>query len=241
MRAGKTDGKGKRMEGKGDMAVTKLTLIAYSDNKFSPKSMLKEYSVMINPESIKRQFKIKTDDKQTVGATGVEGNFQNMLPETISFDLVIDGTGALGGKNDKDIVSNEIEKLLSVVYKVQKEKFDVNYVHILYGAISAKCVLESLNISYVLFHRKGYPLRAKLSLSFISVQDAEKEQKKKPKPKSNPKPQAQQPEEASGQWECTEWRWAEKEKFKSKKSQGQYSDEQNYTPDKNYSSVDDGY
>lgn len=238
MRSGKTDEKGKCMVGKEDVAVTKLTLIAYSDNKFSPKSMLGVYSVMINPESIKRQFKIKTDNKQTVGATGIEGIFQNMLPETISFDLVIDGTGALGGNNGKYTVSIEIEKLLSVVYKIQKEKFDVNYVQILYGAISAKCVLESLNISYVLFHREGHPLRAKVGLSFTSIQNSKKEQKKKSQ--HQPQHQPRQPEGASGQWECVKWRRVEKEGYRSGNS-NQSSYEPNYTSDRNYSSVDDEY
>lgn len=216
------------MEGKGNKADTKLTLTAYSDNTFSPKSMLKEYSVMINPESVKRQFKIKTDNKQTVGATGVEGNFQNMLPETISFNLVIDGTGALrtvgsfteGENMEHDIVSKEVEKLLSVVYKIQKNKFDVNYVHILYGTISARCVLESLDISYVLFHRNGFPLRAKISLSFTSIENPKKAKKKVPNPKPPTEPKPQQPQElCTPKYECVEWRKTQQNNCSSNNSQ----------------------
>ena len=206
--------------------TVKLTLIAYSDKDF--KKEVKKYSVMINPESIKRQYEVKTDTIQAIGDTGVEGNFQNILPETISFDLVIDGTGALWGvdgdlkyklKDRDQIVNDEIDEILSVVYRIQKDKFDLHYVRILYGSFSAKCVLNSMNISYTLFHSGGYPLRAKLSLSFISVQNAKVERKKRPPKKTTPVPtplpSPVQPAGGSKRWECVKWREVEIEKFRS--------------------------
>jgi nucleoid-associated protein YgaU len=149
--------------------VTKLKFTAYKDSKFEEKIGKEPYTVMINPESFKRGLGISYKQEQSKGSTALEGKFDKMNPETYSFDFVIDGTGVATGK--KESVRNNIEDLLSVVYKYNSGSHRPPYVRIEYCGLIIKCILKSLDISYTLFDPDSTPLRAKISCSFSSVEN----------------------------------------------------------------------
>ena len=156
--------------------IDKLTFTAYSDVKFKNKLGTNPYSVMINPESFKRTLNILYNKQEPAGSTSSAGKSNKIKPETYSFDFTVDGTGVVDGK--KENVTKNIDHFLSVVYNYVSEKHRPPYVQIEYCGLIMKCVLESINISYTLFHPDSTPLRAKISCSFGAVESPEIDAKK---------------------------------------------------------------
>ncbi len=141
------------------------------------------YVVMFNPSNFQRKLSISYSNQQVVGSTHSAGEYKQTHPEKLSFDLIIDGTGATGG--DKVDVANNIEKFLSVVYVYEGSIHRPNFVRIEFCGNVFKCKMDSLDISYNMFYPNGKPMRAKLSCAFSTVLDPEKSEKKKNKQSSD--------------------------------------------------------
>ena len=161
------------------MALEKLTITAYDSASYVSKG--KECQIQINPESYSRKHKTKYDNKVALGASGASLEFQGMSPETISFDIYFDSTGAI--KDSTSSVDDQISTLKEVCYEYQDEIHEPNYLIISWGSLVFKCKLTSLDLTYSLFQPDGTPLRAKVSVSFEEALD-ESEISKKANPKS---------------------------------------------------------
>ena len=164
--------------------INKLTFTAYSDVKFKNKLGEDPYSVMINPESFKRKLSISYKTEQGNGSTASAGKFDKTKPENYSFEFIVDGTGVIPSSkkaaiNEKEDVTDNIERFLKVVYNYISDSHRPPFVEIEYCELIMRCVLDSLDISYTLFHSDSRPLRAKISCSFTSVMSPEIEAKKK--------------------------------------------------------------
>ena len=155
----------------------KLKFTGYKDINFKSGDELGSYSVMINPASVKRNFSIKYDEKQSKGATSSDKKHNFTKPESWSFDFTIDGTGissttdngAASLGDNHDIVANEITQLLKIIYDYVSGEHRHPYVTVEYSGLILKCVLTSLSINYSLFHPDGMPLRAQISCTFESA------------------------------------------------------------------------
>jgi len=164
--------------------IDKLTFTAFTDVKFKNKLKEEPYSVMINPESFKRGMSISYKSEQAKGSTASAGKFDKMKPEKYSFEFIVDGTGVIAGSNKantnpKEDVTANIEHFLKVVYNYISSAHRPPFVEIEYCELIMRCVLDSLDISYTMFHPDSRPLRAKISCSFTSVMSPEIEAKKK--------------------------------------------------------------
>ncbi len=79
----------------------------------------------------------------------------------------MDATGAVvGGPSDLPRAVKHIE---SVIYSYNGEIHRPNLLELSWGAAKFRGRLTRWNISYLLFRPDGKPLRAKLSLDFVSV------------------------------------------------------------------------
>lgn len=165
--------------------LIKLTFVAYPDNTFdTPLKSLEsgfssEYSVMINPSSVRRSMSTAYDEEQAMGQNNPEQKFKFIRPETWSFDFIIDGTGIATGEDGSDHsrVDREIKHFMAVVYDYHPKTDSPPFVLIRYVGQEFQGVLTSLNISYDLFYPDGLPLRAKITCSFSSVKNAKKKEK----------------------------------------------------------------
>ncbi len=82
-------------------------------------------------------------------------------------DALLDATGAVvGGPSDLPRAVKHIE---SVIYSYNGEIHRPNLLELSWGAAKFRGRLTRWNISYLLFRPDGKPLRAKLSLDFVSV------------------------------------------------------------------------
>ncbi len=155
--------------------LAKLKILAFSDEKLSSK--VGDYEVQINPEKYTHAFSTSFVD-QASDTARVISKFKTQQPQDISFDFYLDATGVVPGVTS---VSDEIKKFRNIAYNYNGEAHSTNYLKLLWGDLTFKCMLSSLTVEYTLFSPSGTPLRAKLAAKFrehYTPEEVEKESKK---------------------------------------------------------------
>ena len=156
----------------------------------------KSFTVQVNPDTINRSFSTKTVENKKIRSDNSSGESAGFDAEKLSFDLVFDGTGALGA--DSIGPAYELfQKFLNVVYADDPDKSvkkEASFLEIRYGPDSFFGKLSDLSAKYTLFGRNGEPMRIRVSCTFMSVDKTKPEPEPestpapspKPKPKDNP-------------------------------------------------------
>ncbi|MDI9339686.1 MAG: hypothetical protein QM534_03865 [Sediminibacterium sp.] len=161
--------------------LEKLTIYPFKDPGFSQKAG-DPFVVNVNPEKYTHSHTINYNDKQAIGSAGASTKFEKTSPETISFELVFDATGAIPGSSTD--ASKDVEKLKTVAYNFNGDIHSPNYLKLSWGTLVFNCRLTSLEVNYTLFKPDGTPLRARVNVSFQAYIDAKtlalKEDKKSP-------------------------------------------------------------
>jgi hypothetical protein len=129
-----------------------------------------KFEVMLNPTSYSRELTIEYSEAKAIGQHGGEAKFSAYLPETVSFDLVLDGTGVAGPSPD---VKAQVKKLEAVVYGYDGEQHEPNPVRLLWGSLILFGRLTAMSLDYTLFKPSGEPLRAQVKLSFRGFMSAQ--------------------------------------------------------------------
>ena len=127
------------------------------------------FEVMINPAKYKHTHSIKYNTKSIFGKVGTETKYSEFVPEKVSFELVIDGTGVVNlpipGIGSPD-VKTQVQELKDVVYKYDGSNHEPNVVRLLWGSMIFFGRLDTMSVEYTLFKPNGDPLRARVSPSF---------------------------------------------------------------------------
>lgn len=145
--------------------LSKLRILPFPTLSFRvPLGLFEAY---FNPESYSVSYDLAYCNAEALGGVESTQRFIRVPPKTYSFDLLIDGTGASGPSVDVPV---EVAKFLTTTYQYLGETHRPPYVILFWGTMVAKCVLQSVNISYTLFSPEGIPLRAKLSTTFSTVE-----------------------------------------------------------------------
>lgn len=145
------------------MSSTKLTIVSYDDNTYSGTGT-GSVTVQINPSSYTHNYSVKYDNIVPQGAPGAPLDFKGIPPETISFDIYFDATGAV--PNSFYTVKSMIDELKSICFTYNGSIHEPNFLIVSWASLVFKCKLTTLNISYTLFKSDGTPLRAKASVTF---------------------------------------------------------------------------
>ncbi|MTI22456.1 LysM peptidoglycan-binding domain-containing protein [Fulvivirga sp. RKSG066] len=157
-----------------DSKLKKLKIISYDDQKYTKKRQ--ELSVMINPSSIAHSHSINYNADQAPDTIGPENKFKNVGPESVSFELVFDGTGATGEVRD---VHEEIEKLKEATYYYIGEEHQTPFVQLSWGtSFTFYGRLTSLEVTHTMFSPDGTSIRAKAKVAFENSMDPETQAKK---------------------------------------------------------------
>jgi len=157
-------------------SLEKMTITAYSDGKFSQQEG-KPFSVYLNPNKYSHDYKICYNNVSAQGSPGGSPDFNKISEETMSFELVFDGTGvvptAIPGvlPFEEDGISEQIENFKKLVFKYNGKTHSPNYLKLSWGTMLFKCRMSTLKTSYTLFKPDGTPLRARVNISFISYTD----------------------------------------------------------------------
>jgi nucleoid-associated protein YgaU len=129
-----------------------------------------QYELLINPSEFSHERAICYNTKRTQGQASNPIKFSATKPDTISFSVVFDGTGAVPqalGSSAPSEVFDQIDTLSNIIYKYQGGKHEPSPVQVLWGKLIFYGRLKRLSTTYTLFKPNGAPLRAKADLAFI--------------------------------------------------------------------------
>ena len=101
--------------------VEKLKIIAYSSNEES-RSEVGNFEAMYNPNTFSRNYKTIWSSDRPAGSNGADLKFKGLDSDSVSFELLFDGTGVshvnvpeIDLENDKvGYVQTQIDKLLEL-------------------------------------------------------------------------------------------------------------------------------
>lgn len=145
-------------------------------------SKSKTFRAMLNPSTYTHgktiQYsgcsKEQSEKRVAMGASKATPQFKNTGSETLSFDLIVDGTGVVEGKYPE--VKDQLAQLNKIVYMYEGDTHEPNIVRIIWGKnLSFDGRLTSMSTKYTLFQPSGAPLRATVSLSFTDYTSIKEE------------------------------------------------------------------
>lgn len=152
-----------------------MVITAYSDQQFtkSVETPGNPFTVWINPASYTEDSSILYNNRQAQGSSGLSPVFNRFGKRRVSFDLIFDTTGVIpppkpGVAIPRHGVADLITKFRLLTATTNGKEHRPNYLKLSWGQLQFHCVLDKLNIVYSLFQPDGTPLRAKLSVSFLS-------------------------------------------------------------------------
>ncbi len=142
-----------------------------------------EFVVMLNPSNLRHNHTINyTGDNGEGKKQGTplteEKKFKSYEPESLDFDIVLDGTGVTNVQPKPKSVNKQITALKNLIYKYDGNKHEPKVVTIIWGTLIFQGRLSSLKFDYTLFKPDGMPLRAKVTLGFKSFIPITKQSKK---------------------------------------------------------------
>lgn len=141
------------------VAVTKLTIVAYTDVEFrNPAGIV--WVALLNPTELSFNRKNRYQNTQATGSARGEQSYTGGDPDQVSLDLLLDGTGVVG---EPGSIGPRLDALLALA-DFRGDTHQPYYVHAHWGRFSFRGVLEQVDVTYTLFDRDGEPLRAKVTL-----------------------------------------------------------------------------
>lgn len=135
----------------------------------SPNNIFVAY---FNPESYSVSYGIEYDEEEGISSTGSEMKFKKQVARTYSFELVLDNTSLAGVSLSNPIVMSvqqRVDLLEKISYQYEGEIHRPRYLMISWGTLSARVVLETMDVTYNLFFPDGTPLRARVNVAFREV------------------------------------------------------------------------
>lgn len=140
------------------------------------------FSLQINPNEFKRSFGVHYYSNEHIGNYATEKQMAHVLPQTLSFEITLDGTGiastAKDGRplsslsykekgRDDDYVNNKLKELRQFTVDYDGETHQVPFAGVNWWGDEKvfKGVVSNLDITYQLFTEQGKPLRAKVAIT----------------------------------------------------------------------------
>lgn len=156
----------------------RFVIHSYKDKDFA-EPPLSSFEIPINPEQFSQNLNIGLDSGRGHGDQGTDTKFMSTAPEQVKLDFMLDGTGAVSGNELAKVpVREQVDRLLKVVYKMDGDIHQPNFLKLLWGSNSLAgygsklraftCKLGKLDVNFVLFNTEGEPIRAKISATFVS-------------------------------------------------------------------------
>lgn len=155
------------------MPLLKMTILAFKSFE-NPADLMNPsmFTAMFNPASYKVEYVFTKDEKEATGTTGGIVLTTSVSPQKISFDFLIDGTGANGENRIVLLEVMKFEKLVKFKESVldgatPSSHLKLNSLLLLWGTFTFACEIESYSVNYTLFNQLGIPLRATISANFV--------------------------------------------------------------------------
>lgn len=178
----------------------KLTIKGFDDPKYEKKSLVSDFKAHINPESYEQSVQIYFSEFQAQGTSLAEGKYSHTDRRSMSFDLLLDRTGALGNASDTKLdffldnvgdfgnnasrdktIEDDVKHFKELTLNYEGAIHKPRYLLLLWGTLHFPCQLESLKIEYKMFDKSGVPLRAILKTTFLEFMEEKLRTKKERK------------------------------------------------------------
>jgi hypothetical protein len=130
----------------------------------------KKFTVQYNPKEFQVSKSLTWEESKTQGLAVNPLQFQKGSPMTASFDLIFDTTGESAPKNVQDAWVNGLLALTNsdatpaAGEEVEQGKKRPHALIFTWGAFTMKCVIESINVTYLMFASSGEAIRARCSV-----------------------------------------------------------------------------
>lgn len=151
--------------------LTKLQLIAYSDNEFKDATG-EVFTTLINPEKI--VFNKKISYKEDIPPGSNEGPliFDKVEIPELDLEFLFDGTGVIQNLetagNSTKTVQNQLDDFENILIKYEGDTHQIKYIKVLWGDILFKGVVTEISVEHKLFSNNGSPLRSTAKVKFKS-------------------------------------------------------------------------
>jgi len=139
------------------------------------------FRATINPADYKHGHSIsyageRSTDPRPIGKSAVTTRYTGANAETVSFALVLDGTGVVPDAEGVS-VADQLGALKQVCYDYQGDAHEPAVVKLSWGKglTGFFCRLSALSVEHTLFRASGEALRARLHLAFVSFQTPKEE------------------------------------------------------------------
>lgn len=123
-----------------------------------------------NPQSFSIKEESEFASQQGQGNEGDEPQYKGLKPREFSVEFTIDSTGVTSSL--KIPVHAHIALFRSLTSEPQSDTHRPNRLMVMYGTFISDCNLLSSEVTYNLFDRQGFPLRAKIKANFKEVKNS---------------------------------------------------------------------
>ena len=120
------------------------------------------FVAMFNPENWVQNESYEYEEVITDGDNAGKQVFKYVKSPTLSFELLLDGTGASGEKKEVTALVQSLRQTVGF----NGNKHRPNKLFVIWGYFIFHGVLESMDVTYTLFRANGTPLRARVALGF---------------------------------------------------------------------------
>ena len=142
--------------------LIKMQIISFEDNTFLKKH--DTITLQINPSTLKYSLGLSYISDKSVGKSNSEIKYDRSNKTTLNFDFIFDDTGIVPNPEKKSLVEM-ISHLEDVVYNINSDTHEPNYLQVNWGSFLFNGRMSSLSYDYSLFRPDGSPLRVKTSMS----------------------------------------------------------------------------
>jgi hypothetical protein len=159
-------------------SLHKLVIHCFTDKDFKNEVKDAMFTAPVNPESFTKNVKVELETRSATGSAGKDPKFKGVGTEELKLDFILDGTGTIEGYfNKKNLtVSESLAAFLHCVNDYDGKIHRPRFLIIFWGSeIKFSCVLSSADINHTLFDPKGFPLRVKISATFVGYNSPEAE------------------------------------------------------------------
>jgi len=136
------------------------------------------FTVQYNPKEFRVEKSLTWEEAKTQGQSTNPIQFQKGAPMTASFDLVFDTTADTPPKNVQQVWVDALLALTNADVKPAQgepeelKKQRPRSLLFTWGTFSMKCVIESVNVTYLMFASTGEAVRARCSVKLKEWQTA---------------------------------------------------------------------
>lgn len=146
----------------------KMLIVGFNNPEFTIPSPILPFKAHVNPGSYTQSVQINYSGRQAPGTSGAANNYNHTEPKTLSFDFLLDRTGALGNlKTGVAGVTPDIIHFKKLTLDYDGEIHRPRYIKLVWGSLLFNCQLQSLDVEHKMFSPQGLPLRAILKTKFV--------------------------------------------------------------------------